>query len=66
MKPDIVWEHRCTSCDWQPDPNARAGVETQATRHMKEAGHGCTVSRGRLPAQIEADEAAGVAWNPGG
>ena len=45
----VVYVTTCETdgCDWQPDPNARAGVETQCTRHMSETGHGCVITRGR-------------------
>jgi len=43
MSPRIVWTHSCNQpCDWRYDPNARAGLETQAERHMKETGHSVT------------------------
>lgn len=36
----VIWTHHCTvECDWQPDPNARAGIETQIERHMAQTLH---------------------------
>lgn len=41
----IEYAHTCDGCDWQPDPDARAGVETQIERHMKATLHS-VVTRG--------------------
>lgn len=32
----------CMRCDWTPDPDARASVDSQAAKHTKEAGHPTT------------------------
>lgn len=43
---EVVYTHTCDGCDWQPDPRARAGVETQIERHMKATQHS-VITRGR-------------------
>jgi hypothetical protein len=42
----VIYTHVCGGCDWQPDPRARAGVETQIERHMAATKHS-VVTHGR-------------------
>ena len=42
----IGYSTTCRDCDWTPDPQARAGVETQIAKHLKANAH-CVVTLGR-------------------
>ena len=46
---DLETYAACRDCDWEPDPDARRSIDSQAEQHTKTAGHVTTA--GQRPAE---------------